>query len=278
MWPGAGPNWHGAVQKKNFCNNEEFLLSQALTHFFERFTMGLKNSEQPWTFSCRNLHICFLPLSSRLVPFWFNLIIWLKFKNVPRSWAALALNWFENNRSEKLFQSSKVFLQNGVANSVIFTSLIRGYQPRHLVWRRYSLPRYMIWYNMVPQNNNKLYINTHKSHIHLFNPFQAHLSKCERFERNFNSFQLPSPILHLESLHPASVFADELSAKVSSHQIVFGEFFWIVFLIASSSLFLSHLTHLNTIYVFTSKNIWIYIQAHALLQKKHLSMGRIFIE
>ena len=106
-------------------------------------------------------------------------------------------------------------------------------------------------YNMVPQNNNKLYINTHthKSHIHLFNPFQAHLSKCERFERNFNSFQFPSPILRLESLHPASVFADELSAKVSSHQIVFGEFFWIVFLIASSSLFLSHLNTIYDIYV-----------------------------
>ena len=37
-----------------------------------------------------------------------------------------------NNRSSKLFQSSKVFFQDGVANSVISTSLIRGYQPRHL--------------------------------------------------------------------------------------------------------------------------------------------------
>ena len=62
---------------------------------------------------------------------------------------------------------------------------------------------------------------------------------------NFNSFQLTSPILHLESLHPASVLANELSAKVSSHQIVFREFFWIVFLIASSSLFLSHLNTMS---------------------------------
>ena len=77
----------------------------------------------------------------RLVPFWFTLIISLKFKNIPRSWTELALNWFENNRSSKLFQSSKVFFQDGVANSVISTSLIRGYQPRHLGWRRYSLPR-----------------------------------------------------------------------------------------------------------------------------------------
>ena len=38
------------LSRKNFCNNEEFLLSQALTHFLERFTMGLENSEQPWTF------------------------------------------------------------------------------------------------------------------------------------------------------------------------------------------------------------------------------------
>ena len=46
-----------------------------------------------------------------------------------------------NNRSSKLFQSSKVFFQDGVANSVISTSLIQGYQPRHLGWGRYSLPR-----------------------------------------------------------------------------------------------------------------------------------------
>ena len=73
------------------------------------------------------------------------IIISLKFKKVPRSWAELALNWFENNRSEKLFQSSKAFLQDGVANSVISTSLIRGYQPRHLGWRRYNLPRCMVY-------------------------------------------------------------------------------------------------------------------------------------
>ena len=47
-----------------------------------------------------------------------------------------------NNRSSKLFQSSKVFFQDGVANSVISISLIRGYQPRHLGWGRYSLPRF----------------------------------------------------------------------------------------------------------------------------------------
>ena len=71
---------------------------------------------------------------------WKRLHSWTESQETPVGTKTFPVHK-RNNRSSKLFQSSKVFFQDGVANSVISTSLIRGYQPRHLGWGRYSLPR-----------------------------------------------------------------------------------------------------------------------------------------
>lgn len=76
---GMWANWHGAVQKNHWQQwRVSSIASLDTLSWIERFTMGLKkNSKQPWQFFLvhRNLHIlCFLPLCSCLVPFWFSFI------------------------------------------------------------------------------------------------------------------------------------------------------------------------------------------------------------
>lgn len=102
-----------------------------------------------------------------------------------------------------------------------------------------------MWYNMVPQNNNKLCINTHKSHIHLFNPFQAHLSTCERFERipiHFNYH--PQFCTWNHCILPA--FLQTSLVRRSLHIKLF-------FVSVSHCIFVFFFSHLNTMSLFSMK-------------------------